>query len=55
MIDGRKILCVEDAQEIIDLIKLICQSKGHEVVGALGGEAVPEIASKRSPTSSSWI
>jgi DNA-binding response OmpR family regulator len=33
----RKLICVEDEAEMIDLIKLILSRKGFEVLGALGG------------------
>jgi two-component system response regulator VicR len=33
----RKIVCVEDEAEMIDLIKLILSRKGFEVIGANGG------------------
>jgi two-component system, OmpR family, response regulator VicR len=33
-----RILCIEDEKEIIDLIRLILNRKGHEVFGASGGE-----------------
>ena len=33
----RRVICIEDEQEIIDLIKLILERKGFEVVGAVGG------------------
>jgi len=33
----RKVVCVEDDPEIIDLIKLILDRKGFEFVGVLGG------------------
>ena len=34
----RKIVCVEDEPEMIDLIQLILNRKGFEVIGAHGGE-----------------
>jgi two-component system response regulator VicR len=34
-----RILCIDDEKEIIDLIRLILERKGYEVVGAIGGEA----------------
>jgi DNA-binding response OmpR family regulator len=34
----RKVVCVEDDPEIIDLIKLILDRKGFEFVGVLGGQ-----------------
>ncbi|MEX2162566.1 MAG: response regulator [Anaerolineales bacterium] len=33
----RKVVCVEDEPEMIDLIRLILSRKGYEVVGAHGG------------------
>jgi two-component system response regulator VicR len=39
MADGelRKVVCVEDEPEMIDLIQLILNRKGFEVIGANGG------------------
>ncbi|TAK14933.1 MAG: response regulator [Anaerolineae bacterium] len=34
----RKVVCVEDEPEMIDLIRLILSRKGFEVVGAAGGK-----------------
>jgi len=34
----RRILCIEDEPEMIDLIRLILGRKGFEVLGAAGGE-----------------
>ena len=34
---GEKILCIEDEPQMIDLIKLILETKGYEVLGAEGG------------------
>lgn len=34
----RKVVCVEDEAEMIDLIKLILSRKGFDVIGAHGGE-----------------
>lgn len=33
-----KILCIEDEPQMIDLIKLILETRGYEVLGAEGGE-----------------
>jgi DNA-binding response OmpR family regulator len=38
MADKRRILCIEDEPEMIDLIRLILERKGFEVIGAVGGE-----------------
>ncbi len=34
----KKILCIEDEPEMIDLIRLILSRRGYEVYGAVGGE-----------------
>ncbi|MBN1582397.1 MAG: response regulator [Anaerolineae bacterium] len=33
-----KILCIEDESQMIDLIKLILENKGYQVLGAEGGQ-----------------
>ncbi len=38
MADKKKILCIEDEQEMIDLMRIILEKRGFEVKGALGGE-----------------
>jgi two-component system response regulator VicR len=38
MADKRRILCIEDEPEMIDLIRLILERKGFEVLGAVGGQ-----------------
>ena len=38
MADMRRILCIEDETEMIDLIRLILERKGFEVLGAVGGQ-----------------
>jgi DNA-binding response OmpR family regulator len=35
----RRIVCIEDEPEMIDLIRLILGRRGYEVTGATGGEA----------------
>lgn len=35
--DRRKVVCIEDEPEMIDLVKLILGRKGFQVVGANGG------------------
>jgi len=35
---GEKILCIEDERQMIDLIKLILEIRGYQVLGAVGGE-----------------
>jgi DNA-binding response OmpR family regulator len=34
----KKILCIEDEPQMIDLIKLILENKGYQVLGAGGGQ-----------------
>ena len=36
---SKRILCIEDEQEMIDLIRLILGRRGFEVIGAAGGLA----------------
>ena len=36
---GKRILCIEDEPEMIDLIRLILVRRGFEVIGAAGGKA----------------
>lgn len=38
MPDKRRVLCIEDEPEMIDLIRLILERKGFEVIGAVGGQ-----------------
>ena len=35
---ARRIVCIEDEPEMIDLIRLILGRKGFEVIGANGGK-----------------
>jgi two-component system response regulator VicR len=45
----RMILCIEDEQEMIDLINLILSSRGFEIRGATGGKDGLEIIRKEHP------
>jgi DNA-binding response OmpR family regulator len=38
MSDKKKILCIEDEKEMIDLMRLILERRGFDFVGAEGGE-----------------
>ena len=41
----RVVVCIEDEQEMIDLVKLILEQQGFEVFGAVGGvEGLEQIA-----------
>ena len=45
----RRVVCVEDEPEMIDLIKLILSRKGFEVLGANGGEKGLELIRESLP------
>jgi two-component system response regulator VicR len=45
----KKILCIEDEQEMIDLIRLILSRRGFEIYGANGGKEGLEIIRKDHP------
>lgn len=42
----RRVLCIEDDTEMIDLIRLILQRRGFEVQGAGGGKEALELLSR---------
>jgi len=44
-----KILCIEDEPQMIELIKLILESKGYETIGAIGGQAGLEAMRREKP------
>ena len=44
-----KILCIEDEPQMIDLIKLILENKGYEVIGAEGGQQGLELMRSEKP------
>jgi two-component system response regulator VicR len=45
----KKILCIEDEQEMIDLIRLILSRRGFEIFGANGGKEGLEIIRREHP------
>jgi DNA-binding response OmpR family regulator len=47
--DKRRILCIEDEPEMIDLIRLILERKGFEVLGAVGGQEGLETVRREKP------
>lgn len=51
MADEKKhvILCIEDEQEMIDLIRIILEKRGFRVQGALGGEEGLKMAKEQKP------
>lgn len=46
---GKKILCIEDNQEMIDLVDLILTRRGYEVIGAVGGQQGIEAIQREKP------
>jgi two-component system response regulator VicR len=47
--EKKKVVCIEDEPEMIDLIKLILERKGFEVVGAVGGQEGLEVIRREMP------
>ncbi len=48
-INTKVILCIEDEQEMIDLIRLILSRRGFEILGANGGKEGLEMIRKNHP------
>lgn len=49
MANKRRILCIEDEPEMIDLIRLILERKGFEVLGAVGGQEGLDAVRREKP------
>jgi DNA-binding response OmpR family regulator len=49
MSSHKRILCIEDDQEMIDLIRLILSRKGYQIIGAVGGIEGLETMRKEKP------
>ena len=49
MADKRRILCIEDEPEMIDLISLILERRGFEVLGAVGGQEGLDAVRREKP------
>jgi DNA-binding response OmpR family regulator len=49
MPDKKKILCIEDEREMIDLMRLILERKGFEFVGAEGGQEGLDLIREEMP------
>jgi two-component system response regulator VicR len=49
MADKRRILCIEDEPEMIDLIRLILERRGFEVLGAVGGQEGLDAVRREKP------
>lgn len=47
--DAIRIICIEDEQEMIELVKLILSRRGYEVFGAQGGRAGLELIKSVKP------
>ena len=45
----RKIVCVEDEPDMIDLVKLILERQNFEVIGAMGGKEGIELIRQEKP------
>ena len=45
----KRILCIEDEPQMIDLIKLILENKGYQVLGAAGGQHGLEMMRVENP------
>lgn len=46
---GEKILCIEDEPQMIDLIRLILENRGYQVLGAEGGQRGLEMMRAEQP------
>lgn len=49
MVEFKKVLCIEDDPEMIDLIKLILERKGFQFIGAVGGREGLEAIAREKP------
>jgi two-component system response regulator VicR len=47
--EPKKVLCIEDDQEMIDLIKLILERKGFFFIGAVGGQEGLDAIEREKP------
>jgi DNA-binding response OmpR family regulator len=46
---SRRVVCIEDEPEMIDLVKLILSRKGFQVTGAMGGREGLEVIAREKP------
>ncbi len=49
MTDRQRILCVEDDADMIELIRVILERRGFEVIGVLGGRGALEAIRREQP------
>ncbi|MCC7359471.1 MAG: response regulator [Anaerolineales bacterium] len=47
--NGKRVVCIEDEPEMIDLVKLILSRKGFQVSGAMGGREGLEAIQREKP------
>ncbi|MBP7692045.1 MAG: response regulator [Anaerolineales bacterium] len=49
MENSKRIVCIEDEPEMIDLMRLILSRKGYQVIGAMGGREGLEAVQRETP------
>lgn len=49
MTTKKRILCIEDEAEMIELMRLVLEREGHEVIGAVGGEQGLKFMREKKP------
>jgi two-component system response regulator VicR len=49
MTNGKRVICIEDEPEMIDLVKLILSRRGFQVIGAMGGREGLEAIQREKP------
>jgi len=49
MADKKRILCIEDEAEMIDLTRMVLEREGYEVLGAVGGSRGLEMIQQEKP------
>ena len=49
MVSGKRVVCIEDEPEMIDLVKLILSRRGYQVLGAMGGREGLEAVVREKP------
>ena len=49
MAEKKRILCIEDEAEMIDLTRIVLERKGYEVLGAVGGSRGLEMIKQEKP------
>ncbi len=49
MNNKKRILCIEDEAEMIELMRLVLEREGFEVIGAMGGEQGLKVVKQEKP------